>query len=947
MAKRTESIWKTRWDLFLKSSRTNWELFKERKIAIFGLAVIILFGVFGALYPAYKGYMNNRYVRQLDEIAKRIYSAYEENLQEAFLQSRSDIDYTLKVQSVSNRLEKEIDDIFKVQGMNAQNTFRDSVQDAVEGYFDYNARKAMFDYIKDTLRSSKNVNEAAEKIAKYFYAKKIENFINDTGVYEKSQIVWKFLDREKIEENLKKWARSDPVSFAKFLTAYQIYYKPDDIEKRFDEIMRVLRSKASLDVFPLLASPEALDGAVKTKELKSALLDTDVLYYISLVYDLGMSKEEIEKKRSDLAEMFAESPDFDTYSQAILQKEIAEMFTKSREDLEKFLESMVKGHIKLEIVKNFDFNYIAKERAVRNSLEFFDEKFPQLVGLWKLLDESENAYREKRYEKLEEALGELSRRLSTLTKLKGSVAIIGFWVDSLEGGNCGYKDGEQRIGLNFRNIDSKLAPYLSGIVQAIFKVNGGKLRAFAQKIQDTLSSSKKASSEEIFQKMSEMAKGFIDQARSGKKPDFKELEDMLSRYYLTRSEDEELSKTLSSVRNLLREASEGVVVYDLHYLAEFFSGKIESYLGKGEFLSEVQSEDNQFKEILKGKKKVEDINKLLTDFNELIRQLVVKVASLDLKDVRLTSYYRELTESLVNVYDQYLNTIKNVLSREGLNPTDSVASSIIKSAAFIELYEVSKAYFFSSKPYDPITGNDGLLSNPARPSPMHPFGTDPLGRDVLSQMMYSTPREFILGVTAAFITVFIGTIIGATSAYYGGAVDTFFMRLADIIMLFPSLPLLMVLSAFIELTLFKLALIIGVISGFGSITIVLKSQALTVKVRPFIEAAKSAGGSDWYIIRRHIVPNILPLSFLYMMFSVTGAIFTEAVLSFFGLVNIKMSWGIILYTASSQGYLIGTNIGTFWWLWVPAGVAITLICSAFYFLGRGLEEIVNPRLRKR
>ncbi len=251
-------------------------------------------------------------------------------------------------------------------------------------------------------------------------------------------------------------------------------------------------------------------------------------------------------------------------------------------------------------------------------------------------------------------------------------------------------------------------------------------------------------------------------------------------------------------------------------------------------------------------------------------------------------------------------------------------------------------------PYDPIIGFDATIySHPSPPSLKHPLGTDPLGRDVLSQLMYSTPREFVLGITAALITVIIGTIIGAASAYFGGLVDTFFMRLADIVMLFPLLALLMVLSAFIELTLFKLALIIGLISGFGSITIVLKSQALTVKVRPFIEAAKSAGASDGYIIFKHIIPNILPLSFLYMMFSVTNAIFSEAVLSFLGLVNIRMSWGIIIHTAQANGYLIGSFIAKYWWLWAPPGVSITLLCSAFYFLGRGLEEIINPRLRKR
>jgi len=249
------------------------------------------------------------------------------------------------------------------------------------------------------------------------------------------------------------------------------------------------------------------------------------------------------------------------------------------------------------------------------------------------------------------------------------------------------------------------------------------------------------------------------------------------------------------------------------------------------------------------------------------------------------------------------------------------------------------------KIYDPITGYDSLEKRqPAPPSLRHPLGTDPNGRDVLSQLMYSTSSEFLLGVLAAVITVFIGTIIGAVAAYYGGVIDTFFMRLADVVILFPVISLLIVLSALMHLDLLKLALVLGIIGGFGGITIILKSQALQIKVKPYIEAAKVAGGSSLHIIFRHIIPNLLPFSFLYMMFTVTGAIFSEAVLSFFGLLNIQMSWGIMIETVRSYG---AASPGEYWWLFFPAGVSITLLCSAFYLVGRGLDEIVNPRLRKR
>lgn len=227
----------------------------------------------------------------------------------------------------------------------------------------------------------------------------------------------------------------------------------------------------------------------------------------------------------------------------------------------------------------------------------------------------------------------------------------------------------------------------------------------------------------------------------------------------------------------------------------------------------------------------------------------------------------------------------------------------------------------------------------------HPLGTDPLGRDILSQLMYSTREEFILGVVSAVITVLIGTLVGTTAAYFGGWVDTLFMRLADIILLFPTIPLLIVVSSMTELSLFGLALTLGIAGGLGGITIVLKSQALSIKVRPYIEAARVAGGGHWWVIRRHIIPNVMPLSFLYMMFSVTSAILSEATLSFFGLLNIRISWGLMIHTAQSAGYLL--SFDEYWWLWLPAGLSITLLCAAFYLVGRGLDQAVNPRLRNR
>ncbi len=247
--------------------------------------------------------------------------------------------------------------------------------------------------------------------------------------------------------------------------------------------------------------------------------------------------------------------------------------------------------------------------------------------------------------------------------------------------------------------------------------------------------------------------------------------------------------------------------------------------------------------------------------------------------------------------------------------------------------------------YDPVTGYAyDRLEQPAPPTWRHPLGTDPLGRDVLSQLLWSTRSEFVLGITAALVTVAIATTVGAASAYYGGLVDTFFMRLADLIIALPGISLLIVLSALFKLNLFYLALVIGILGGFGGTAIILKSQAISIKVKPYIEAARVAGGGHFHIIFVHILPNLLPLSLLYMMFTVTTAIFAEAVLSFLGLLDIRMSWGIMIHTANTGGYLMdGTR---YWWLIIPAGASITLLCSAFYLGGRALDEVVNPRLRR-
>lgn len=303
------------------------------------------------------------------------------------------------------------------------------------------------------------------------------------------------------------------------------------------------------------------------------------------------------------------------------------------------------------------------------------------------------------------------------------------------------------------------------------------------------------------------------------------------------------------------------------------------------------------------------------------------------------------------------------------------------------IHPILMSTVWDPKVYDPVTGYDAVLTEyevveevtdpttqievseariklnptikvgdtvriPAQPAPPtwtgenpHYLGTDPQGRDILSQLLYSTRAAFFLGAVAALTTVIIATTVGSVAAYFGGWIDGGLMRFADLILLMPLLPLLIVMSAAFDINMVMLGVLIGILNGFGGVAIVLKSQALSIKVKAYIDAAKVAGGGDWHVIFRHIVPNVLPLSFLYMMFGVTEAIAIEATLSFFGLLNVPMTWGVMINTAQANGYLLsGTQ---YWWLLFPAGLAVTFLAFAFFIVGRGMDEVINPRLRAR
>ena len=234
---------------------------------------------------------------------------------------------------------------------------------------------------------------------------------------------------------------------------------------------------------------------------------------------------------------------------------------------------------------------------------------------------------------------------------------------------------------------------------------------------------------------------------------------------------------------------------------------------------------------------------------------------------------------------------------------------------------------------------------PAPPSIKHFLGTDSLGRDIFSQIMEGSQVAFVLGLLSATLGVGISTLLGTIAAFFGGRIDAYLMRQSDLILMLPTLPLLFIISAFAELKVWHLAVVLGVLGGLGGSVITIKSQALQVKVKPFVDSARITGGSNMKILFSHVLPNVAPLALLFMVFSVTGAIASESILSFLGLLNIDMSWGIMIYIAQTDGFIFSGL--RYWWLILPAGLAVTLLAGGFYLVGRGLDDVFNPRLRKR
>jgi ABC-type dipeptide/oligopeptide/nickel transport system permease subunit len=220
-------------------------------------------------------------------------------------------------------------------------------------------------------------------------------------------------------------------------------------------------------------------------------------------------------------------------------------------------------------------------------------------------------------------------------------------------------------------------------------------------------------------------------------------------------------------------------------------------------------------------------------------------------------------------------------------------------------------------------------------------------RDIFTMLVYGTRISFLIGTLTAVFSVLIGLSVGLVAGYVRGAVDELLMRFADFLLVIPSLPLLIILVTVLGRNIWN---IVGVLifMGWMGFSRSVRSMVLSLRERPFVESAKAAGGGTFYVIYRHILPNVFALVYISLATAVPGAIISEASLAWLGLGDINIpSWGIMLYDFSSTQVGTLKGLGEYWFWVIPPGIAIALMAMAFILMGFALDEILNPRLRRR
>ncbi len=229
------------------------------------------------------------------------------------------------------------------------------------------------------------------------------------------------------------------------------------------------------------------------------------------------------------------------------------------------------------------------------------------------------------------------------------------------------------------------------------------------------------------------------------------------------------------------------------------------------------------------------------------------------------------------------------------------------------------------------------------PSSEYILGTDTLGRDCLARLCEGGKTSIIVGTVAVSISIAIGVPLGMIAGYYRGAAEMIIMRLADIFMSLPTMILVLVLVAVFNPSLAVIIVVIGIV-GWTGVGKLVYAATLSVRNKEFIDAAKAIGTSDFVILCKEVLPNVMTPIWMTLAFRISAAILTESSLSFLGagVQPPQPSWGNII-AAAEQFVVLATRP----WQWIPAGVCLFITVVAFNLIGEGIRDVMDPRTRKR
>lgn len=238
--------------------------------------------------------------------------------------------------------------------------------------------------------------------------------------------------------------------------------------------------------------------------------------------------------------------------------------------------------------------------------------------------------------------------------------------------------------------------------------------------------------------------------------------------------------------------------------------------------------------------------------------------------------------------------------------------------------------------YAPLETSQNILE---APSSKHWLGTNDVGQDILSRLIYGSRTSLLVCVSTGVLTVFLATILGCTAAMAGGIVDRIIMRIVDIFLTLPNIILIILISSYIRPSLVSLILILSFLNWPGS-TRIIRTQTLNLQNKVHVLAAQTFGASKVYILFRHIIPDLLPILSATFIHQAKRAVFMESGLAFLGIVDSNLiSWGAMLNNALRFSYL---NI----WYWLlPPGICLSLTILGFSYVGVALEKVMDPRLK--